>query len=223
MEPLVDIEDYMQAIRALEGLKHKEIKVTSINGEEAINSYRGYDRATIDLENLASVRIAFSAPKLSEAAVFNSSGLAEQFDLDDLAALRQNVITEFGEEIWPKDEQLDFVRMMQIMDACNKALEEKRSKIVKGPKELRWEFEDASLDARIAAINECDLIAPYERLKNTLIKLADDSNITDAIVQLRSVSTFDEFKFADGEIEAMGKAVLDQEVAFSFNGSPEMH
>lgn len=219
MEPLVDIEDYMQALRALEGLKHKEIKVTSLYGDEASNSYRGYDKATIELDNLASVRIAMSAPQLSHAAVFNSSGLAQQFDLDDLDALRQNVVTEFGEKIWPEGEELDFTRMMEILNACNVALEEKRKKILEGPKELRWEFEQASLEERVKAIQECELIGPYERLKNTLIQLADDDLITDAFVQLRSVSSFDEFKFADGEIEAMGKAPLDQEVAFKFDGS----
>lgn len=223
MEPLVEIEDYMKAIRALEGLKHKEIKVTSIYGDSAKSSFRGYDKASIELENLASVRIALSSPKLSHAAVFNSSGMANQFNLDDIDALRQNVVKEFGSDIWAENEDLDFSRMMNILDACNKALEEKRNIIVKGPKELRWEFEEASLDARIAAIQECNLVGPYERLKKTLIQLADNEHITDAFVQFRSVSSFEEFKFADGEIDAMGKAPFDQEVAFKFDGSPAMN
>jgi hypothetical protein len=120
--------------------------------------------------------------------------------------------------MWPKGQELDFVLMVRIMDACNKALDEKVNKIVSGPKQLRWEFEESSLDARIAAIQTCDLIGPYERLKATLIELADDSLISDALVQIKPISSVSEYMFADSETSLLEKTPLP-EIPFSAEGA----
>ena len=216
MFPQLEIEDFLNTIRSIEGLKHKKILVTASDGLQAFDTFRGYDRAAVEIENLASIRMQLSMPELSAAAIMGQTILVDKFQIDGIDTLRKNVAKEFGQGFWPAEEPLTTPILLQILEACEEALESKKKIVTAGPRSLRWEFEESTAAANIAAINECDIIAPYDRLKATLIQLANDGDIDQALVEFKTVESFEEFRSADEEISEQGITPFDKEVKFEF-------
>lgn len=207
------LAQFDETVRRLEALRYREVQLVLADAQGApLRAFQGYDALKTDLAGILGIRIAFENKALQTAAVLKPDTLESQFDAEDLAALRENVAREFGADLWPSHQKLDFVVLMRVLEATQKALAEKEKIILGSPRGLQWDFEERTKDRQIEAVRTCNLVGVYDRLSATLVHLIENRPDADssAHILIRPITRLEEFDFAVADVALPGSWILPE-------------
>lgn len=219
-QPL-SMQDFRDRAVKLDLLRCRGINVVFANAHGDIKqAFQGYDNMGVDLENLLGIRIALENGALQNA-VSMSQHMGELLNKDDLDLLRQNVVQEFGAQIWPEGEMLGFNRFLEIMIAAQESLAAKEQTIINSVRSLRWDFEEATAPERIEAVCQFGPVNAYNRLRETLVHLVNNGAEPGSFAAVDvspPLTSEEEYKFALAEIR-QGSLLLP-EIPLQFDSRP---
>lgn len=210
----LSVKDFHDLTLRLDLLRYREMKVVFADAQGDIKrAFQGYDNMDVDLENLLGIRLALENKTLQSCAVLTPRLMDRVFESDDLAALRENVVREFGADIWPEGETLDFTHLVKILAATQEALAVREKTITGSISSLRWDFEEATERQRIEAVRQSGLVNIYSRLSATLVHLAENGAgpgsfaAVEVSPPLRSAG---EYAFAQAELKRPVSLILPE-------------
>jgi len=191
--------EFDEMARRAEILSYRQIFLGVSWADGTVDSYHGFDKFPLNLENLYSIRAALQSPALSRPNPL------EIIQPDDLQALREKIITSFGEAAWPVENPLGPDHVLIVKKLADDSLRRAFKLVSEGlPELVKWEFEEQDAAQALKAVQDDLRVGGFNRISATFADVIsrDYKNLQKAVIQFYQLETQDELDFAVSEFKA---------------------